>query len=102
MCVYGRERGEWWYANIPPRILAEEFLNDASFGGSKVPPDFKFVVFQGLVAMIQVDVDRYTDHRRTLYDRQWRKIEATYRYHLGLDIYSQVNVEDVIGVAETW
>lgn len=99
--VYGRDKGEWWYANIPPRILAEEFLNDASFGGSKVPPDFKFFVFQGLVAMIQVDVDRYTDHRRTLYDRQWRKIEATYTYPLGPDISRPVNLDEMIWVAET-
>jgi hypothetical protein len=61
-----RERA---YRTVPPRILIEEFIDDGS-GGS--PNDYKFYVFGGKVALIEVHGDRFADHRRSFYDTSWQ------------------------------
>ena len=58
------------YKNIPPRILIEEFL-DNGFG--EAPEDYKLYVFHGRVEIIQVDVARFGQHRRKIYDRNWQE-----------------------------
>lgn len=55
------------YNEIEPQILVEPRIGD----GADLP-DYKFMVFHGRVEMVQVDTDRFTDHRRAFYDRQWR------------------------------
>lgn len=64
---------EWQYKNIRARILVEEFL-DA--GDGNVPNDYKFFVFGGSAQFIQVDVDRHTHHKRTIYDTQWNRTDC--------------------------
>jgi hypothetical protein len=59
---------EWIYKDLKPRVLFEELLDDGHGG---VPYDIKFFVFDGRVAFITVDVDRFGDHRRNSYDRDW-------------------------------
>ena len=59
---------EWAYKDIPPRILGEEFLSDAS-GAS--PTDYKFHCFGGVPLMIQVDLDRFTNHERLMRSPEW-------------------------------
>lgn len=66
---YGVEKGEWWYSRIRPRVIFEERLR-AEDGG--VPADYKIFVFDGEPQVVQVDVNRFGDHRRNLYDREWR------------------------------
>jgi len=68
---------EWPYRNITPRILIEEFVDD---GSGTVPPDFKFFVFDGKPAIIQVDASRFTGHTRALYDLQWRRLPVTLQF----------------------
>ena len=68
---------EWPYKNIIPRILIEEFLDN---GTGTTPNDYKFFVFAGKVKFIQVDTNRYTDHRRDLYDTGWNRMECRYKY----------------------
>ena len=63
--------GEWVYKNIPPRLMFEELLDD---GRGEVPYDFKFFVFGGRVEFLGVDIDRFGDHRRNMYDRDWNKL----------------------------
>jgi hypothetical protein len=67
---------EWCYRDIKPRILVEEFLGP----GPQPPEDYKFFCFSGRVEMIQVDLDRYVDHRRNLYDRDWNLLPLEYAY----------------------
>jgi TupA-like ATPgrasp len=43
-------------------------------------PDYKFFVFGGRVEFIQMDIDRFSDHRRAFYDRSWRKQEISLGY----------------------
>ncbi len=61
---YGVTTHESWYASIPPRILIEHFMTDATHG---VPLDFKFWVFHGVVEFVQVDFGRFSSHTRTVY-----------------------------------
>jgi len=68
---YGIEQGEYWYAEIQPKVMFEEWL---SSGRYNVPPDFKFFVFHGKVQAIQVDFSRFTYHTRNFYTRKWQQI----------------------------
>jgi hypothetical protein len=74
---YGVEQMEWWYSLITPRLLAEELLSDVN---GRVPRDYKFFVIHGEVQMIQVDVDRFLDHKRALYKGDWTYIDCGYHY----------------------
>jgi hypothetical protein len=68
---------EWVYKNIEPRIIIEEFIDDGSEG---TPNDYKLLVFHGKVEIIQVDVGRYTEHRRNFYDRFWNQLDVELSY----------------------
>ena len=68
--------GEWCYKNIIPRVFCEEYLGT----DHGVPVDYKFFCFAGKVRFIQVDFDRFTAHRRNLYDPDWNFIDVQYRY----------------------
>ncbi len=63
--------GEWAYKKIKPRIMFEELLDDGAGG---IPYDIKFFVFDGRAQFISVDLDRFGDHRRNMYDRDWNKL----------------------------
>jgi hypothetical protein len=66
---------EWFYKPISPRILIETFLDT---GNGDVPSDYKFFVFNGKAFMIQVDTQRFTDHRRDLFSRNWERFDVRY------------------------
>jgi TupA-like ATPgrasp len=66
---------EWAYRKARPVLLIEEMI-----GAPGIPPtDYKFFVFDGEVALVQVDTDRYTGHRRRMYLPDWTPLEG----HLG-------------------
>ena len=67
---------EWPYKNIKPRIIAESFLYD----GTDDLKDYKFFCFNGEVKYIQVDYNRFTDHRRNIYDAQWNLQDFAIQY----------------------
>ncbi len=60
---------EWPYKDMKPAIVAEELLLDEN---GQIPSDFKFHCFGGKVAVVQVDLDRETAHRRNFYDLDWQ------------------------------
>lgn len=70
----GRERA---YKNVKPRIIAEPLLVDESGVELK---DYKVFNFNGHAKMIQVDYDRFTNHKRNLYDTEWNYIQAEIKY----------------------
>lgn len=59
---------EWQYKNIKPKILVEQFLTNIN--GTPIT-DFKLFCFNGAPKYIQVDIDRFTNHRRQFYDLNW-------------------------------
>ena len=62
---------EWNYKKIARRILVEEFLDN---GAGEPANDFKLFTFNGRVEYIQVDVGRFTRHRKNFYDRRWNLV----------------------------
>lgn len=71
---YGRE---WPYKHVKPRIICEKYMVDESETELK---DYKFFCFNGTPRLIQVDFNRYADHKRNLYDIDWNFIDATIKY----------------------
>lgn len=68
---------EYNYKNIKPRIIIEEFKCDESKTGLI---DYKFYTFNGTVKLIQVDLDRFGQHKRQFYDRNWTFLNLTCDY----------------------
>jgi len=65
---------EWAYQHAERCLLVEEWIGDDD-GAS--PPDLKFHCFDGEVAVIQVHLDRYSDHTVAFYDSLWRRLPVT-------------------------
>ncbi len=65
---------EWAYKDIKPRVIVEEYLEDNTneFEGIN---DYKFICFDGKVHYVVFDVDRYTDHKRSIYDADWNYLD---------------------------
>lgn len=62
------KNGEWQYKDIKPRIICEKLL-DSNIN------DYKFFCFNGEPKFIQVDYDRYIEHKRRIYDINWIKAD---------------------------
>jgi len=68
---------EWAYKNSPRKILIEEFL-DGPNGQS--PYDYKIFCFNGKPGFVQVDTDRFSEHRRSFYDLNWQQLPFRLEY----------------------
>jgi hypothetical protein len=68
---YYRSGLEWAYKNIPPRIIAEKFMQEE---GKEVLNDYKLFCFNGSPKFIQVDIERKINDSRCYYDTQWQKL----------------------------
>lgn len=66
---------EWQYKNIKPCIIVEQLLLDKD---CKVPIDYKIHCFNGKPEIIQVDFDRFSNHKRNLYDISWNLLPFTW------------------------
>lgn len=60
--------GEWFYGVEKPRIIIEKYLDDET---GKAPTDYKVFCFNGIPRYVIVDTDRFTKHKRNVYDLQW-------------------------------
>jgi hypothetical protein len=65
---------EWQYKNIKPRILVEKLLVDEN---GQTAFDYKLFCMDGKVEFIQIDIDRFGDHKRNIYDRDWNLLPFT-------------------------
>lgn len=61
---------EWAYLDIVPRIVAEAYLDEP---GRETPTDYKFYCFNGKVALVQTDADRFTDHDMQYFSPGWER-----------------------------
>ncbi|MGO2498853.1 MAG: ATP-grasp fold amidoligase family protein [Vibrio litoralis] len=92
--VLGRE---WVYKNTDRKLIVEEFI---SFNGD-IPPDYKFHCFNGKVEMLQVDIDRFGDRAKNLYDRDFSLLDGTLGYKRGELIPKPSNFDKAIKIAES-
>jgi TupA-like ATPgrasp len=82
---YWRAR-EWCYKNIRPQIICERFLTDER---GNIPSDFKFFCFDGEPRFVQLDIDRFGDHRRDFFDLNWKRLP----FNIGSESSSGQNVQ---------
>ena len=94
---YGRE---WPYKNVKPRIICEKYMVDESGNQLK---DYKIFCFHGEPKIIQVDYDRFTNHKRNLYDTQWNYINASIHFPSDptVKIKKPDKLEDMLQLAKT-
>ncbi|WP_444684987.1 ATP-grasp fold amidoligase family protein [Alkalicoccus luteus] len=64
--------GEWFYNVVKPRIIIEKFLSD----NNSVPVDYKVFCFNGVPKFIDVHTSRFSDHKRNLYDLNWKLMKG--------------------------
>ncbi len=68
---------EWAYKDIKPRIICEKYMVDES--GEELK-DYKFFCFNGEPKLIQVDYNRFENHKRNIYDTSWNFIDVSIKY----------------------
>ena len=68
---------EWPYKDVKPCIIAEKYMVDES---EKELKDYKVFNFNGEPKIIQVDIGRFTHHKRNLYDKNWRYMSLSIQY----------------------
>lgn len=74
---YYYSNGEWPYKNVPPRIIAEKFLDD----NGHVPVDYKIYCFNGEPYKVMLCLDRDKDEPTKFYsfDFQWNLLRHNIR-----------------------
>jgi hypothetical protein len=93
---YDQMGGEWWYGAIRPKLLIEELLPNED---GKPPKDYRFYVFGGRVAMVQVEIDKFSNWRRNFYDPTWRRLPLSVRYPQGEDVPPPRHFDAMLGLA---
>ena len=66
---------EWAYAKGKPRVIVEELLEDSSTSDGSIC-DYKFLCFGGKPEYVVYDVDRFTNHKRNIYDTEWNDLHV--------------------------
>lgn len=69
--------GETQYDSINRKLVVEELIKEPS--GSDIS-DYKFHIFHGKDGFIQVDLDRFSSHKRNLYDFKGDLIDGELHY----------------------
>lgn len=64
---------EWAYAKGTPKIIIEELLEDPSSVDGSIS-DYKYLCFNGKPEYIVLDIDRFTNHKRNIYDVDWHDL----------------------------
>lgn len=69
---YGWLTFEKQYLDIKPMVIAEKYMKDAKTDELN---DYKFLCFDGAPKFVWVDCDRQVNHRRAVFDLDWRLVE---------------------------
>lgn len=95
---YGTKHCELHYSKIKPFIIAEQYIDS----GKEELQDYKFLCFDGVAHFCWVDVDRFTNHKRNVYDMEWKKQEWNQREYGNYDeeLPKPDNFEKMIEIAE--
>lgn len=90
--------GEWAYQNITPTVFIEEYLD---FEGHE-PDDYKFFVYHGKVHFIQLDSDRFSNHKRNMFNRDWEDLEINFSHMRKNPSPNRPHfIDDMIKIAES-
>jgi hypothetical protein len=82
------------YKGIKNRIIIEELLDTPL-------NDYKFFCTKGEPFMIQVDIDRFTSHKRNFYNLNWEKQDITLNYsNSKIKLEEPVNFQEMISITK--
>ena len=93
----------WWreypYKNVKPRIIVEKYMTEME---SNELMDYKVFNFNGEPYIIQVDYDRFLDHKRNLYYTDWKYIEAEIEFKSNKDkiIKKPIVIDEMLEVSK--
>jgi hypothetical protein len=87
--------GEWAYSQARRLLLVEEQLEP-----NGTPLDYKFFVMGGKAEIIQVDVDRFGDHRRNVYTPDWEPVDTQYLWPNGNYVPPPDKLSEMVSAAE--
>lgn len=73
---YSRISREYVYHSLEPKIIIEPLL---AYNG-QIPFDYKFFTINGRCEFVQVDIGRFSSHKRDLYDRDFNKLDLKFIY----------------------
>lgn len=96
--TYVSTANEYWYENINPKIIVEEYISGDE---QKLPQDYKFLVFDGDVRYILVDEHKTEEHNRAVFDRTGELMPFSITYPQSNDIELPNQLNQMIDVAET-
>lgn len=90
---------EWPYKKVERRIIAEEYLDDGIGNGIN---DYKVFNFNGEPCIIQVDFDRFIEHKKNLYTLDWELCDFSFNYpaHPEIEIKRPENLEKMLEIAK--
>lgn len=81
------------YKNIKPLILCEQLLEYEIY-------DYKFFCFRGEPEFVQVDIDRFSNHKRAFFNLKWEKLTFSIRYAISeKDIPKPLQLEEMVKIA---
>ena len=86
------------YRYLVPKIIVEEFFGN----GIECPAaDYKVFCFRGVAKFIQVDTNRFSDHRQSFYDLNWNRLPIQWANRLHeCDEPRPETLSEIIGVSE--
>lgn len=91
---------EWAYDGLKSRIVIDQYLENEENPQAGIS-DYKLLCFHGKVKYIVLDVDRFVDHKRNIYDREWNYINITTDHETyGDTIEKPAELEKMIEIAE--
>jgi len=96
---------EYQYKYIHPKVIIEKLLISKT---KKLPYDYKFHCFNGKVEIIQVDIDRFSVHKRNFYDKGWNLLPFTWcpweddnpLWINGKELIPPRNLDEMISISE--
>jgi TupA-like ATPgrasp len=84
------------YRYVKPEFVVEPLL----LQNGQPPPDYKFMIARGRVMMIQVEADRFTLHRRSIFTPDWRRLDVEFIYPPAGDLPRPSRLNEMIALAE--
>ena len=89
---------EWGYSGIPHKVMVERMVE---MPGDDVPEDYRFYTYHGRVHFIQLDRDRFRDHKRNFCDREWNLLPVKRECPpISEPVSRPVNLGQMINLAE--
>lgn len=67
---------EWPYKNVKPKIICEQYITE----NNKSPDDYKVLCFNGKAKLVEMHLDRFTNHLQDIYDTEWNRTEIIWGF----------------------